>query len=87
MKRTFSTMLKAAGIGIVCGVIFGFIGGLQWYSHAVEKARDMHPAEAGTYLCAAGKSPIELAILGIPVGAFIGLNAAGLIILYRTDPE
>lgn len=87
MMRIFSTLLKAAGIGVVCGVIFGFIGGMQMYSHAVEKARDMHPREAGTYLCAAGKAPIEFAILGIPAGAFIALNAAGLMILYRADTD
>jgi hypothetical protein len=87
MERIFFPLLKAAGIGVVCGVVFGFIGGMQMYWNAVEKARDMHPRETGTYLCAAGKAPIELAILGIPAGAFIGLNAAGLMILYREDME
>jgi H+/Cl- antiporter ClcA len=83
MKRIFSTLLKAAGIGLVCGVLFGFFGGLLMYSNAVEKARDMHPGEAGTYLCAAGNAPIALAILGVPAGAFVGLSTAGLIIWFR----
>lgn len=85
MKRIFSTLLKAAGIGLVCGLLFGFIGGLQIYSNAVEEARDMHPSQAGTHLCAAGNAPLALAILGVPAGALVGLSAAGLIILFRVS--
>jgi hypothetical protein len=83
MKRIFSTLLKAAGIGLMCGVLFGFIGGLQMYSNAVERARDMHPSEAGGYLCSAGKAPFALAILGLPGGAFVGLSIGGLMLLFR----
>lgn len=83
MKRIFSVLLKSAGIGLVCGMLFGFIGGLQMYSNAVVKARDMHPSEAGGYLCAAGNAPVGLAILGIPGGALVGLSVGGLMILYR----
>ena len=80
MKRIFSTLLKSAGIGLVWGMLFGFIIGLQVYSNAVEIARDMHPAEAGTYLCSAGKAPIALGIIGIPAGALVGLSIGGLMI-------
>ena len=83
MKRIFSTLLKTAGIGLVWGVLFGFVVGLQVYSNAVKMARDMHPAEAGTYLCSAGKAPVALGILGIPGGALVGLSTCGLIMLYR----
>jgi hypothetical protein len=83
MKRIFSVLLKSAGIGLMCGVLFGFIGGLQIYSNAVEKARGMDASQAGGHLCAAGKAPIVLAILGIPAGAFVGLSMGGLMILFR----
>ncbi|HEV2799059.1 MAG TPA: hypothetical protein VGW12_01105 [Pyrinomonadaceae bacterium] len=83
MKRIFSTLLKSACIGLVCGMIFGFISGEQMYSNAVERARDMHPADAGTYLCSAGKAPFALAILGFPAGALTGLSIGGLMLLFR----
>ncbi len=65
------------------GVLFGFIGGILAYSYAVERARDMHPADAGTYLCAAGSAPITLPILGVPAGALLGLGTAALMLLFR----
>ena len=62
-------------------MLFGFIVGLQVYSNARKMARDMNAAEAGTYLCAAGKAPIALGVLGIPAGALVGLSIGGLMII------
>ena len=83
MKRIFSTLLRSAGIGLGCGVLFGFIGGVQIYLHAVEQARSMHPRDTGSLLCSAGQAPFAMAILGVPAGALVGLSVAGLMLLFR----
>ncbi|HZH32186.1 MAG TPA: hypothetical protein VEY11_15580 [Pyrinomonadaceae bacterium] len=83
MKRIFSTLLKSAGIGLVCGMFFGFIRGMQIYSDALMKTREMSEGQAASILCSAGSAPMVMAILGAPAGALVGLSVCGLMLLSR----
>jgi hypothetical protein len=83
MKRILKTLCKTTGIGLVSGLIFGVALGNKIYQDAVERVHQLPPPpNADGLLCAAGKAPIALGILGIPAGALFGLILGGALLLY-----
>ncbi len=88
MKTAFTKLLKLIIGGLIVGALLGIILGFGLYFDAVRKAPELQKAngwrgdEVQSYLCAAGQAPMALGILGIPIGACLGL-VTGIILLIR----
>jgi ABC-type nitrate/sulfonate/bicarbonate transport system permease component len=87
MMRSLKTIFQTVMLGFLgCGGL-GFVVGFALYYRATIEAMSMGPGQAASYLCAAGKAPFALTMLGAVAGPVIGLVVGGVIAIIKHADE
>ena len=85
--RSLKTIFQTVILGFLGGGGLGFVVGLALYYWATIEAKSMEHWQVASYLCAAGKAPFALTMLGAVAGPMIGLVVGGAIAIIRQVDE
>jgi hypothetical protein len=85
--RILKTIFQSVIIGLLGGGGLGLVIGFALYYWATIETKSMEPGQAASYLCAAGKAPFALTMLGAVAGTVIGFVVGGAIAIIRQADE
>ena len=83
MLRSLNTIFQTVILSFLGGAGLGLVIGFALYFRATIEAKSMEPGQAASYLCAAGKAPFALTMLGAVAGPVIRFVVGGAIAIIR----